>query len=1152
LLSPFFHTLAAEPLLGRLVLASIEMAVLAVLVWLAIRVGLIRSARWQSFLWLIVLVKPFMVVTMGALVPVIQFEVAPPSIVSAPEPSPTPGMESAISPLGDTQSQTIPATVESHVDTFPESIEPLPAAVPAAPAHHAPVTPPQPTNQPWNVPHTLVQIWVLGMVLLGAHAVFDRWRLRRLVMRARPASPELAARYAGVAESLRIKHPPRLRVTESLESPALAGTIRPTVLLPSWLAEVASSAKLEWALRHELTHWKLGDVWALAAQQIAQIVFFFNPVTWWACRKWQEAAELACDRAVVETERDVEEYADNLYQVLAEIHGQRRGLLAGGLFATRTQIGRRIAMLLGNPLKYRARLGTTGVVVLLVVAAISLSVGVSFVTGARAVAENETVSAKSESESPFSVFGIVTDDDGRPLPGVQIMANCGWGTLRGCGQTISEPDGRYKLQIRPGAEHLPQSVLLQAATIYARMPGRYEKNLCRQGGLGLAGQVPEADSQWPPDMIVLPDKPHRLDFVMLPAAQVHVKLVDGADQPIANRDIVVDGPEIGPSSSALANLTTDERGVAEIDTPCKSYWFELPAEDGEWPKSESVNFERPGPYELTLTYDPKTIEIQGLQLTVNSTPPENPPPVPPSVTKRNWGPEQATGAPDTQGPGDIVTAWASLTQDEQPEWLLLEYERAVRPHSVKIYETYNPGAVVKVSVFDESGEEVLAWEGTDPTRPGQPTGVSEIPIGANTAIRKVKLYLDSPAVPGWNEIDAVGLVDDSGQIHWATAATASSTYAEKSNGQTQPAAEAESITVAFGPGASVQTPEDAAILAYTDGTAEGKRSLGASGHAIRFERSAPNYSERPFLEAVQIAASRYGSPEPPEEDFRLYVLNKDFQVVADLPYPYSMIERGDLQWYTLRTPSIELPETFYIALAFNPHQTKGIYLALDSSVASSHSLQGLPDSGYEAVDETYDWMVRVLLSEKPSGEKGVQRLADWSPPERVDPFEGLVEAKYDDGVSDGMQSYGGAGPYIRYAATTWAKYWFGDRHVPESEALVGLRVYGSRYGSGYDPETTMLHVIIQDQDGKQLAKVDLPYNLFSYKEQWVDLVLPEPIKSNVDEFTIILDPEAHQTKGIYFHYKKDPAESHSGVAKNGKADKPTPDREWMIRGYFRR
>src|SRR5688572_23368792 len=36
---------------------------------------------------------------------------------------------------------------------------------------------------------------------------------------------------------------------------------------------------------------------------------------------------------------------------------------------------------------------------------------------------------------------------------------------------------------------------------------------------------------------------------------------------------------------------------------------------------------------------------------------------------RPWGPEQATGKPDTPWNGDIKTAWASETQDDEDEWL---------------------------------------------------------------------------------------------------------------------------------------------------------------------------------------------------------------------------------------------------------------------------------------------------------------------------------------------------------------------------------------------------------------------------------------------------------------------------------------------------
>jgi hypothetical protein len=42
----------------------------------------------------------------------------------------------------------------------------------------------------------------------------------------------------------------------------------------------------------------------------------------------------------------------------------------------------------------------------------------------------------------------------------------------------------------------------------------------------------------------------------------------------------------------------------------------------------------------------------------------------------------------------------------------------------------------------------------------------------------VKIYLASKDVPGWNEIDAVGLRDASQRTQWAVAAKASSTYAQ--------------------------------------------------------------------------------------------------------------------------------------------------------------------------------------------------------------------------------------------------------------------------------------------------------------------------------------------------------------------------------------
>mgnify|MGYP002624359706 CR=1 FL=1 len=146
---------------------------------------------------------------------------------------------------------------------------------------------------------------------------------------------------------------------------------------------------------------------------------------------------------------------------------------------------------------------------------------------------------------------------------------------------------------------------------------------------------------------------------------------------------------------------------------------------------------------------------------------------------RNWGSEQATGEPNTQGAGDITTAWASSTQDGQIEWLELTYDQAVKPVEVHVVETYNPGALFKVTASTSSGMEVVLWKGKDPTPPdaAERRGTSKVKVTAAIKTNRIRIHLASDKVPGWNEIDAVGIKDDAGKMHWAKSATASTEYA---------------------------------------------------------------------------------------------------------------------------------------------------------------------------------------------------------------------------------------------------------------------------------------------------------------------------------------------------------------------------------------
>lgn len=128
-------------------------------------------------------------------------------------------------------------------------------------------------------------------------------------------------------------------------------------------------------------------------------------------------------------------------------------------------------------------------------------------------------------------------------------------------------------------------------------------------------------------------------------------------------------------------------------------------------------------------------------------------------TGDSWSARQVTGAPDTPEAGDKVTAWAAFSVDEQEETLTLTFNFAVIPTGIEIYESYNPGAVSKIEVLDSNTDEwVVVWEGVADTI-GEEIAIFSPPLTAvDFATNQVRITIDEPSVPSWNEIDAVKLI----------------------------------------------------------------------------------------------------------------------------------------------------------------------------------------------------------------------------------------------------------------------------------------------------------------------------------------------------------------------------------------------------------
>ena len=148
------------------------------------------------------------------------------------------------------------------------------------------------------------------------------------------------------------------------------------------------------------------------------------------------------------------------------------------------------------------------------------------------------------------------------------------------------------------------------------------------------------------------------------------------------------------------------------------------------------------------------------------------------------------------------------------------------------------------------------------------------------------------------------------------------------------------------------------VLSYVGDSSDDMRSFADSGHAVAFQRPADMKS----IVAVKLFGARYGYPEPPKEDFHIYLLDQNQKVLEQIAVPYGKIERGELRWYTLEFPAIEVPEKFFVAVWFNAEATKGVYVGMDKNVQETHSYIGLPDKGFQKVDKPYEWMIRAVVS----------------------------------------------------------------------------------------------------------------------------------------------------------------------------------------------
>ncbi len=394
------------------------------------------------------------------------------------------------------------------------------------------------------------------------------------------------------------------------------------------------------------------------------------------------------------------------------------------------------------------------------------------------------------------------------------------------------------------------------------------------------------------------------------------------------------------------------------------------------------------------------------------------------------------------------------------------------------------------------------------------------------------------------------------------------------------------------------------VLSHVGDSKDGMVSFTDSGFAVAFQRPADMKS----VVAVKLFAARYGTPEAPNEDFHVYLLDENKKVLEQVSIPYRKIARmereNELQWYTLEIPAIEVPEKFFVALWFNAEQTKGVYMGIKKkNDAEKHSYVGLPDKGYIQQD-SQEWMIRAVVSSESGSKPTHPKVTTYEDEKAADTesAEALPTRTWNDatgafsveaqfaGVENGKVLLKKAdGKIARVpldrlskedrdfvaeqadakpsAATPDANKVQelshdngkmagkssinGGGHAVrfkvdgDSSCVTSVSLHGSRYGEARPPKESF-QIWICDVNFKPIATFRFPYSSYTRENPAWKTFRIRPTRVP-PEFIVCFGFNPHQTKGVYVSFDDRPSETSSIGVPGENPPQPFAKGNWMIR-----
>src|SRR5581483_6319320 len=165
----------------------------------------------------------------------------------------------------------------------------------------------------------LVSVWGFGFLWIATRLLRFHFQLHQL--REKAALPDLELRQiVGVVQQrFGFQRVVRLRVSDAIGSPFVCGLFRPTILLPTRMAQQLPPREVSALLSHEIAHLRHNDLLWCAGWQWMKALYWFHPLIWQIPSIHNLACEQEADRIASGQLEDRGFYAQSLAQLTLRV-----------------------------------------------------------------------------------------------------------------------------------------------------------------------------------------------------------------------------------------------------------------------------------------------------------------------------------------------------------------------------------------------------------------------------------------------------------------------------------------------------------------------------------------------------------------------------------------------------------------------------------------------------------------------------------------------------------------------------------------------------------------------------------------------------------------------------------------------------------------